>query len=55
MNGGDAGAAGGAPPPAFAPAPPGRLTPDLILRAPQFMNCLGDYEIDLRGAGLDWE
>ena len=37
---------GGLPP----PPPTGRLTPDLILRAPQFMNCLGDYEIDLRGA-----
>ena len=24
-------------------------TPDIIARAPQFMNCLGDYEIDLRG------
>lgn len=46
-------AGAGGPPLASLPPPPpptGRLTPDLILRAPQFMNCLGDYEIDLRGA-----
>lgn len=27
----------------------GRLTPELILRSPQYMNCLGQYELDLRG------
>ncbi len=26
----------------------GRLTPELILRSPQFMNCVNQYEIDLR-------
>ena len=28
----------------------GRLTADLVLRSPQGMNCLGDYELCLRGA-----
>ncbi len=28
----------------------GRLTAELILRSPQYMNCVKDYEIDLRGA-----
>lgn len=28
---------------------PGRLTAELVLRSPQFMSCLGLYEIDLRG------
>jgi len=27
----------------------GRLTAELILRSPQYMNCCKDYEIDLRG------
>lgn len=27
----------------------GRLTPELILRSPQFMNCVGQYELDMRG------
>lgn len=27
----------------------GRLTPELILRSPQYMNCVNQYEIDLRG------
>jgi len=27
----------------------GRLTAELILRSPQYMNCVNDYEIDLRG------
>ena len=29
----------------------GRLTAELILRSPQYMNCCKDYEIDLRGKG----
>ncbi len=28
----------------------GRLTAELILRSPQYMNCVKQYEIDLRGA-----
>ena len=28
----------------------GRLTAELILRSPQYMNCVKEYEIDLRGA-----
>ena len=27
----------------------GRLTAELILRSPQYMNCVKEYEIDLRG------
>eukprot|EP00210_Caulerpa_lentillifera_P008061 g7697.t1 len=27
----------------------GRLTPELILRSPQYMNCIQNYELDLRG------
>jgi hypothetical protein len=27
----------------------GRLTADLILRSPQYMSCVGEYHIDLRG------
>ena len=27
----------------------GRLTPELILRSPQYMNCVQQYELDLRG------
>ena len=27
----------------------GRLTADLILRSPQYMSCVGEYQIDLRG------
>jgi hypothetical protein len=30
----------------------GRLTAELILRSPQYMNCVKDYEIDLRGERL---
>ncbi|KAL6781654.1 hypothetical protein ACKKBF_B08920 [Auxenochlorella protothecoides x Auxenochlorella symbiontica] len=26
----------------------GRLTPELILRSPQYMNCVGQYELDMR-------
>lgn len=26
----------------------GRLTAELVLRSPQYMNCVGEYEIDLR-------
>jgi hypothetical protein len=49
------------PPPPLPPPPPllgasltaarlgGKLTADLVLRSPQYMNCLGEYEIDLRG------
>ena len=49
-------------PPMLPPPPPllgasalasarlgGKLTADLVMRSPQYMNCLGDYEIDLRG------
>ncbi len=28
----------------------GRLTAELILRSPQYMNCVKQYEINLRGA-----
>ena len=28
---------------------PGRLTAELVLRSPQYMNCVKDYHIDLRG------
>ena len=27
----------------------GRLTPELVLRSPQYMNCVNQYELDLRG------
>ena len=27
----------------------GRLTAELILRSPQYMSCVKDYELDLRG------
>ena len=49
------------PPPPLPPPPPllgasltsarlgGKLTADLVMRSPQYMNCLGEYEIDLRG------
>lgn len=30
----------------------GRLTPELILRSPQYMNCVGEYELDLRANRL---
>lgn len=33
----------------------GRLTAELILRSPQYMNCVGNYEIDLRGREIDPE
>ena len=26
----------------------GRLTPELVLRSPQYMNCVNQYELDLR-------
>jgi U2 small nuclear ribonucleoprotein A' len=29
-----------------------RLTPDAILRAPQFLNCVHEYQLDLRDAGI---
>jgi U2 small nuclear ribonucleoprotein A' len=29
-----------------------RLTPDAILRAPQFLNCVGEYQLDMRDAGI---
>lgn len=31
----------------------GRLTAELIQRSPQYMSCINNYEIDLRGAGFD--
>lgn len=31
----------------------GRLTADLVLRSPQYMNCVGEYQIDLRGRAED--
>jgi U2 small nuclear ribonucleoprotein A' len=34
---------------ALGPRLAGRLTAELILRSPQYMSCVGDYEIDLRG------
>lgn len=34
---------------ALGPRLPGRLTPELILRSPQYMDCLQKYELDLRG------
>lgn len=30
----------------------GRLTPELILRSPQYMNCVNQYELDLRGSKI---
>lgn len=30
----------------------GRLTPELILRSPQYMNCVNQYELDLRGSRI---
>ena len=39
----------------------GRLTAELILRSPQYMNCVKEYEIDLRGlsatvdASYEWQ
>jgi len=27
----------------------GRLTPEMVLRSPQYMNCVNQYELDLRG------
>lgn len=54
------------PPPSLPPPPPllsasalasarlgGKLTADLVMRSPQYMNCLGDYEIDLRGKKVE--
>ena len=32
----------------FGPRVIGRLTPELILRSPQFMNCVNQYELDIR-------
>lgn len=34
---------------ALGPRLAGRLTAELILRSPQYMSCVKDYEIDLRG------
>ena len=34
---------------ALGPRLVGRLTAELILRSPQYMSCVKDYEIDLRG------
>ena len=34
---------------ALGPRLAGRLTAELTLRSPQYMSCVGDYEIDLRG------
>lgn len=31
------------------PRLPGRITAELILRSPQYMSCIKQYEIDLRG------
>ena len=33
----------------FAPRLSGRLTAELILRSPQYLNACGEYEVDLRG------
>jgi hypothetical protein len=30
----------------------GRLTPELILKSPQYMNCINLYELDLRGCRI---
>lgn len=30
----------------------GRLTPELILKSPQFMNCINQYELDLRASRI---
>ncbi|KAI8100651.1 hypothetical protein M9434_005042 [Picochlorum sp. BPE23] len=30
----------------------GRLTPELVLRSPQYMNCIDQYELDLRGNSI---
>lgn len=38
------------PPLALGPKLIGRLTPELILRSPQYMNCVQLYEIDLRAS-----
>lgn len=37
---------------ALGPRLAGRLTAELILRSPQYMSCVKDYEIDLRGRPL---
>lgn len=37
---------------ALGPRLAGRLTAELILRSPQYMSCVKDYEIDLRGVPL---
>ena len=34
---------------ALGPRLAGRLTAELILRSPQYLSCVKDYEIDLRG------
>lgn len=39
---------GAKPPAALGPRIIGRLTPELILRSPQYMNPVNQYEIDLR-------
>jgi Leucine-rich repeat len=30
----------------------GRLTPELISRSPQYMSCINQYELDLRGCRI---
>lgn len=35
----------------YGPRLIGRLTAELIMRSPQYMSCVKQYEIDLRGAG----
>ena len=44
-------AAAARPAASLGPRLAGRLTAELISRSPQYMNCVQDYEIDLRGAG----
>lgn len=39
---------GAKPPGALGPRIIGRLTPELILRSPQYMNPVNQYEIDMR-------
>lgn len=39
---------------ALGPRLAGRLTAELILRSPQYMSCVKDYEIDLRGKSALW-
>ncbi|CAK0785273.1 hypothetical protein CVIRNUC_008479 [Coccomyxa viridis] len=48
MDPGRAAAAG-----SLGPRLAGRLTAELILRSPQYMNCVKEYEIDLRGSKIN--